>query len=132
MSSREETSADVVFVYTGDGCSVPRDIISVQFNDGLQKIGEGAFCNCTSLKSITIPSTVTEISNYAFRSCSNLMEVIFNDRLQKIGYNAFINCKSLESIKLPSTVVEIGNHAFHGCGNLRRLYLTMDCERSER
>jgi hypothetical protein len=93
----------------------------VQFKEGLQKIRGGAFYNCLSLKSITIPSTVTEIGNGAFHGCRSLMEVIFNDRLQKIGYNAFINCKSLESIKLPSTVVEIGNHAFHGCGNLREV-----------
>ena len=41
--------------------SVPKDVISVRFKEGLQKIGDNAFHNCSSLKSITIPSTVTEI-----------------------------------------------------------------------
>ena len=51
------TSADVVFEYTGVGCSVPKDITSVRFNDGLtQKIGDEAFNRCTSLESITLPS----------------------------------------------------------------------------
>ena len=30
--------ADVMFEYTGDGCSVPKDITSVRFTEGLQKI----------------------------------------------------------------------------------------------
>ena len=34
MDNRE-TSADVVFEYMGDGCSVPKDVISVRFNEGL-------------------------------------------------------------------------------------------------
>ena len=56
------TSVDVVlFEYTGDGCSVPKDVISVRFNEGLETIGDKSFRNCTSLKSITIPSSVTEI-----------------------------------------------------------------------
>ena len=37
----------VVFEYTGDGCSVPKDVISVRFNDGLQMIGSRTFINCT-------------------------------------------------------------------------------------
>ena len=44
-------------------------------NDGLQKIGNGAFFNCKALKSIKLPSTVVEIDNYAFNGCSKLKEV---------------------------------------------------------
>ena len=75
MNSRE-TSADVTFEYTGVGCSVPKDITSVRVAKGLQKIeevtlnngllGNGAFINCKSLESITLPSTVTEIGQGAF------------------------------------------------------------------
>ena len=92
-------------------------------NDGLKKIGLEAFCNCTSLESITLPSTVTEIGDDTFRGCSNLREVIFNDGLQKIGDYAFCNCTSLESVTLPSTIVEIGDYAFQSCSNLREVEL---------
>ena len=62
MNNRGETSTtDVVFEYTGVGCSVPKDVTSVRFNEGLQKIGEEAFYDCESLESIILPSTVTEI-----------------------------------------------------------------------
>ena len=40
-----------------------RNLKEVIFNDGLRKIGVGAFYNCTSLESTTLPSTVTEISS---------------------------------------------------------------------
>ena len=138
MSNKNNLSAEVVFEYMGEGCAVPKDVIIVRFhpsvievedeafsyckqlrevvfNDGLQKIGHSAFDHCTSLSSITLPSTVTEISAYAIRHCNNLREVILNDGLQKIGWNAFFKCTSLSSITIPSTVVEIGQYAVGGC-----------------
>ena len=45
------------------------------FNNGLQKIGYGSFCNCRSLESITFPSTLVEIGSDAFNYCHNLREV---------------------------------------------------------
>ena len=97
IRSKIKTSADVVFEYTGDGCSVPKDITRVRFHEGLETIEVGAFYKCKSLKSITIPHTVTEIGNYAIKKCINLKEVIFNDGLRKIGEGAFSGCKSLKS-----------------------------------
>ena len=128
MDNRE-TSTGVVFEYTGVGCSVPKDITSVSFNEGLQKIGHGSFRNCTSLESITVPSTVTEIGARAFEGCSNLREVTLNDGLQKIGDKAFYECPSLQSITLPSTVTEIGNWAFAHCNNLREVTLNDGLQR---
>ena len=95
-----ETYADMMFEYTGNGCSVPRDITSVRFIEGLQKIGDSAFDYCKSIKSITLPSTVVDIGDGAFYGCSNLKEVILNEGLQKIGDEAFCHCTSLKSIKL--------------------------------
>ena len=78
-----------VFVYTGIGQSVPRDVVSVRFH----------------------PS-VTEIEEGAFYSCRSLGKVVLNDGLTKIGKRAFSECRSLESITFPSTIVEIGSSAF--------------------
>ena len=44
----------------------------MRFNEGLQKIEDEAFYDCTSLESITLPSTVTEIGDEAFSDCTNL------------------------------------------------------------
>ena len=40
--------------------------------EGTTVIGWGAFQDCTSLKSITIPKSITEIHAYAFNECSAL------------------------------------------------------------
>ena len=50
----------------------------VELNEGLQKIGRMAFVSCPSLKSIKLPSTVTEIGINAFSRCRNLREVTLN------------------------------------------------------
>ena len=92
--------------------------MEVVFNEGLKKIGGYAFYYCTSLSSITIPSTLIEIGSSAFTDCKQLREVELNDGLQKIGTWSFCECSSLSSIKLPSTVTEIGNGAFYSCHNL--------------
>ena len=104
-------------------CSNLREVI---FNEGLQKIGDLTFYECTSLESIKLPSTLVEIGISAFHSCSNFKKVIFKDGLQKIGDGAFCDCESLESIKLPSTVTEIGDEAFLDCRNLREVILFND------
>jgi len=90
----------------------------VVFNDGLKKIGVGAFERCSSLESITIPSSVTEIDKNAFDSCNGLNEVILNEGLKTIGWGAFAECESLHSITIPSSVTDIGVYAFKSCYNL--------------
>ena len=55
-------------------------------------IGEYTFYNCTSLTSVNIPSSVTEIRNSVFKGCT-----------------------SLTSVNIPSSVTEIGNSVFYGC-----------------
>ena len=81
----------------------------VVFNDGLQKIGKRAFYYCTLLPSITIPSTVTEISDNAFQDCSNLRNVALNEGLQKIGMYAFYYCPSLERFTFPALSTRLDN-----------------------
>ena len=46
-------------------------------NSQLQIIGLDAFCDCTSLSSITIPASVTNIGDWAFSGCTGITQVIF-------------------------------------------------------
>lgn len=43
--------------------------------DGVAKLSAGLFYECSSLESITIPASVTEISRCAFGSCEKLKTV---------------------------------------------------------
>lgn len=63
---------------------------------------------------ITIPSSVTSISAYAFYNAQNLTRVAFEEGATSIGESAFYNCKGLEEIVMPGTITSIGNNAFYG------------------
>ena len=80
-------------------------------------IGEGAFCYCRSLTSITIPDSVTSIGDMAFGHCYNLISIAIPDSVTSID-DAFYCCSSLTSIMLPEGLTSIGSGTFYGCSNL--------------
>ena len=87
------------------------------------KIGDNAFCDCSGLTSLTLPSGVTEIGNAAFEGCSGLASLTLPSGVTKIGDNAFCDCSGLTSLTLPSDVTEIGNAAFLECSGLTSIYV---------
>ncbi|MBR6741030.1 MAG: leucine-rich repeat domain-containing protein [Clostridia bacterium] len=82
-------------------------------NSALGVIGSAAFAECRSLKSVEIPSSVTEISSFA--GCTSLAEITFAEGsiLEKIG--GFTDCISLKRIVIPAGVRQISSSAFWGC-----------------
>ena len=67
------------------------------------------------LTSYVIPNSVTRIGDYAFSSCSSLVEVVIPNSVTRIGDYAFLHCSSLSSIVIPVSVTIIGSYAFAGC-----------------
>ena len=78
-------------------------------------IGEFAFYECDSLKSVVIPNGVTAISNSAFQECSSLTSLSIPNGVTSIGDFAFYGCNSLTSVKIPRSVTNIGKSAFQNC-----------------
>lgn len=66
-----------------------------------QKVG---FIGCTNLTYINIPSTITQINDFAFSTCSSLTTVIFNSGVN-IGHYAFVSCDKIERLILPKDTV---------------------------
>lgn len=86
------------------------------------EIGSNAFNSCFSLKSITLPSTLTTINDWAFSFCSSLSSVVLPSSLSVIRAYAFYNCPSLMSIVLPSSLTTIESDAFLNCNKLYEIY----------
>lgn len=63
----------------------------------ITKLSANMFKNCHSLKSITIPASITAIPNECFYGCTSLETVIFESEVT-IGNRAFANCTSLTTI----------------------------------
>lgn len=78
----------------------------------------GSFRECTALKSITMPANLEMIGPYCFLDCTSLTTVILNDKLTSIGTYAFNGCTALKSIKFPDSLTSIGISAFEDCSDL--------------
>ena len=86
--------------------------------NSVTKIGDGTFCGCESLQSVTIPNSVTSIGNGAFIRCYSLQSVTIPNSVTSIGDGAFYGCYSLQSVTIPNSVTKIGNGAFNECTHL--------------
>lgn len=56
---------------------------ALQINRGVTSIGRYAFNGCSSLTSVTIPVSITNIADMAFGSCDNLMDVYYKGTQQE-------------------------------------------------
>ena len=81
--------------------------------DGVVTIASGVFYNNTTIKSVTLPSSVKNIGTNAFAGCTNLTEINLPDGLESIGYGAFAD-SGLDTIRVPKSVKSIGADAFLG------------------
>ena len=97
------------------GCS---KLTSVTIPSSITTIGASAFSSCRVLTSVTIPNSVTTIGDYAFQVCDSLVSVAIGDSVTTIGLGAFKDCRKLSSIEIPNSVTTIGSYAFQNCSGL--------------
>ena len=84
----------------------------------VSEIGNYAFAGCSGLTSVTIPNSVTEIRDSAFDDCSSLTSVEIPNSVAEIRSGTFGGCSGLKSITIPNSVTKIGENAFYGCSGL--------------
>ncbi len=101
------------------GCS---SIKKVVIPSSIKKIHSNAF-EASGIEEISIPSTVDEIEECAFKDCTALHSVELYEGFKTIPDNMFENCTSLEYIKLPSSLEFIGKYAF-SCSGLKEMVLS--------
>lgn len=95
---------------------IPETVINYGTIYSVTRIGSGAFEDCSSLTSITIPNSVTTIGMSAFIDCSSLAVVDIPNSVTTIETQAFWGCSSLTSITIPNSVTRIGKNVFYNTG----------------
>jgi hypothetical protein len=116
------TSAGAITItgYTGPGGAI---IIPPLINNlPVTSIGSGAFFDCTTLGSVTIPPSVTSIGNLAFYDCASLTSATIGNGVTSIGTYAFEYCSNLTVVTIGAGITNIANYAFSGCSSLTSVY----------
>ena len=78
--------------------NIPETVTYNETTYSVTSIEEWAFCNCSSLTSVTIANSVISIGNNAFYNCRSLTYISIGNSLTYIGYDAFYNCSSLNTL----------------------------------
>ncbi len=98
-------------------------LTGIAIPDSVKTIGYSAFCECSSLKKITIGKNVKTIDPYAFYHCTSLAEITLPNSVKTIGEEAFSGCKNLKSATIGSGLGTIAEKLFQNCRNLTKLIL---------
>lgn len=89
----------------------------------LRSIGDYAFMNCSNLQ--TVNNLPSRIESYAFSGCSKLSSINLSPRVTRLGESAFENCTSLKNIVLGKALEyeEVWDGIFYGCNSIEHIYV---------
>ena len=117
-----DNTAVIVTNYKYNGAAADVTIPSRYQGKPVTTIGHAAFFN-SAVTSVTIPDSVTSISDEAFGFCSQLTNISIPNSVTYIGFSAFSSCTSLKSITLPSSLSFISGALFLGCSQLTTIHI---------
>lgn len=103
--------------YVGD-MVIPASVSYEGVTYDVTLLGYRAFCNCTELTSIVLPSSATKMSDDVFKGCTKLSSVTLAEGLEVLASYTFCGCTSLSAIELPKSLTTILSNVFDGCTGL--------------
>lgn len=90
----------------------------------VETIGDYAFCGTNGLVSIVIPETVKYVSSLRmFSDCTSLESVSLPSSFKEFGYEMFSGCPNLKEVRTASDIEKIGDYAFRGCTSITEIDL---------
>lgn len=69
----------------------------------------GAFMLSYNLVSVSLPCSISSISQLAFARCTSLTSIELPEGLESIGRHAFEGCSNLSYIKIPKSLIKMGD-----------------------
>jgi len=95
----------------------------VHLPDELKIIGEYAFSGDEKLRTFNLPEHLDSIGRYAFYSCKSIKKITVPEGVKRLEELTFCECEGLKSITLPSTLEYIGAWAIMSCPLLESITL---------
>ena len=82
------------------------------------------FNGCKKLKRGIIPDGITVTGSRIFQNCSSMTSVYLSNTLTNLTWDVFVGCKSLREIHIPDSVLTIDGNTFNiECMNLEYIYI---------
>lgn len=110
-----------VLAHSYDGNS---SIKKISISSSVKTIDKFAFYGCAALEEVdcTYADNLETIGSYAFYNCDSLVSLdLKNSKLHTVGTYAFYDCANLEELFVPKTITRFGKFALYSCPNLRLL-----------
>ena len=93
-------------------------IRTVVLPSSVTEIGEGAFYQCSALESVNLSKSVVKIGDSAFSGCVKLQSYGDITGVTEIGERAFLDCESVVAFDLSDNLTTIGAMAFADCKSI--------------
>lgn len=103
---------DHEYFTVSDGCLYDKDITKLYLMIPVRE-----------KETYSMPSTVTDIAEYAFWGCNSVKNLSISNIIEEIPAFAFSNCKSLQAVSIPASVRRIDLKAFEDCVNLKNVWI---------
>lgn len=95
--------------------------VSITIPESVKEIRQDAFRDCDALDKVELLANLTEIPSQMFYSCDDLDSIILPEGVETIGTKAF-SCWGIFYIYIPDSVTMIAEDAFEECKEWVKIY----------
>ncbi len=96
---------------------------SIKLPNSMTEISAAAMGQCIALEEIRFPDELVKIQTQAFYQCIALKRVTNWGKVEVIESRAFSDCLALEALELPNTITTLEAASFAGCETLTSVVL---------
>lgn len=115
------------YLGNGENIRIPdqidgRHVTAISEAPGYYPGDPGAFSDCDTVRTVTIPEGVTRIGDNSFTGCVSLQTVKVPASVKEIGSGAFSDCPSLQRVIFAGNAPAYGNFVFDSTLNVSVVY----------
>lgn len=110
LTSIDMSSCELITTFKASQALLYNDIslVDVKLPPNVEgKMHFSVFRGCSALKTVTLPSKITELGNTMFQDCTSLETVLIPKQVKAIGKDSFKGCSALTSVSLPKMLTSI-------------------------